>query len=431
MKKFISFALASVMAFSMASCGGSNASGENAEGTESSDQLVVWAWDQNIPIVEYAVEQYHTDNPDSTVEVDIQNVPDTVSKVSTFLAAGTTQGLPDLVLMDNLQIQTFLQQFPDSFVNLSEMGFDEYKDDFSESQWDLLSQDGNIYAFPFDIAPVMIIANNEILDAAGVDINTLNTWDDFIAANTAITEAGYASFIRFTETEVLDMLQSADVGMFDEEGNIDLLNPKAVEVVEKYLEIANSNTSDSVLTDSVSFGDGEVAFLVAPAWMVGENMPVQTGLDGKVSLIPFPAIEEGDGYTHSAVDGGSSFIILETSQNKEAAYEIGKYISTDLEAQNIALENGLMPGYLPSNELDAIQAPVDYYQGQAIWADLLESSKGANSINVNEDYALAKEIFKGTLVDQVNVGTDKTATELLQETADNIAIQTGRTINEY
>lgn len=425
MKKIISLTLVSAMTLSLVSCGG------NAESSSGSEELVIWAWDQNLPIINYAIEQYQQENPDSTIKVSVQNMPDTVSKMSTFLASGTKDGLPDIVLIDNLQIQTFLQQFPDSFVNLSELGYDEYKNDFSQAHWDILSQGDSVYAFPFDIAPVMMRANTEILSEVGIDPDSLNTWDDVIAATPSIKAAGYSTHVKFTETEVLDMLQSSGVGIFDEEGNVDLLNPTAVEVIDTFLDITNSQTSDALVTDGVAFGSGLSALSVSPAWLVGEDMMVQEELNGKLKLIPLPKVGDSSQFTSSANDGGSSFIILNTSKNIDAAYQIGTHITTDLEAQKIALENGLMPGYLPALELNEVKAPIDYYQGQSIWVDLLNSSEDTPTIYVNEDYSLAKEIFKGTLVDQVNSGVTKTAQELAQETAEAIASQTGRSINQY
>ncbi|MDF2986194.1 MAG: transporter substrate-binding protein [Eubacterium sp.] len=436
MKKLVVMLLCLLMLISIAGCGAGTSPADSTSAGESNTasaggKLVVWAWDQNLPSINYAVDMYKKAHADSKIEVVVQNVPDTVDKMSTFFASGVGKDLPDMVLMDNIQIQTFLQQFPDKFVNLSKMGFDEYKDNFSKAHLELLSHEGALYAFPFDVAPMMLEVNTEIMKKANVDPASLATWDDFANAAAAVNKAGYAMHIKFAENEVLGMMQSAGVGIFDSERNIDLLNPKVVEVVEKYMKLQSTNASDKVIEDGAKFGEEKVATMLKPAWSIGEDMPVQKSLSGKVTLIPMPKMKNEAGYTSSANNGGSSFFILESSKVKDAAYEIGKYITTELESQKIALSKGLMPGYLPSAELPEFTAGVEYFSGQPIWKLLSESSAQTLPIYVNEFYSSAKETFKNTLIDAVKAGTDKSAKDLLKETADAIAAQSGLKVKEY
>lgn len=395
-------------------------------------KVVIWAWDQNLPSINYAVEKYQKSQSEVT-EVDVQSVPDTVDKMATFLAAGIGTDLPDIVLMDNLQIQAFLQQFPDQFVNLSEMGFDEFKDSFSAAHWDVLSHEGSLYAFPFDIAPVMMAVNTEILSKAGVDPDNLKTWADVIAATPAIKDAGYATHIKLSYTNVLSMMQSAGVGIFDKDRNIDLLNPKTVEIIDLFMQLTSSGASDPILEENQAFGDGKVAMQLKPAWMIGEDMPMQPALDGKVKLIPMPKVKDVEGYTSSANDGGSSFFILAASEAKQIAYDICTIITTDMQSQDIALAQGLMPGNLKAVELDSVNAEIPYYQGQRIWKMLSESSADTPPVAVNEYYAIGKEeVFKNVVIDPINkTGTDKSAKELLQEAAELLASQTGLQIKQY
>ena len=422
MKRVVAVSLCMMVVFGFAGYAASLSAQQN---------VVIWAWDQNLPSINYAVEQYQKNNPDANVSVDVQNVPETVDKISTFLAAGIGTDLPDIVLMDNLQIQAFLQQFPDQFANLSEMGFDEFKDSFSEAHWDVLSHDGALYAFPFDIAPLMLVVNTEILSKAGVDADSLKTWADVVAATPAIKDAGYATHIKISDGSVLAMMQSAGVGIFDKERNIDLLNPKVVEVINVYMELTASEASDPFLEGGQAFGEGKVAMQLKPAWLVGEDMPVQTDLDGKVKLMPIPKVKDADGYTSSANDGGSSFFLLSASKAKPIAYEICKIITTDMQSQDIALAQGLMPGYLKAVELESVNAEIPYFQGQKIWKMLSESAADTQPIAINEFHSTGRDVFSNVVIDQIKTGTDKSAQELLQEAADLLASQTGLQITQY
>lgn len=441
MKRILAALLSMALVASVAGCsssGGSASSsasapansGASASATSEQGSLVVWAWDQNIQSVNAAYDKFKSENKDTKVTLKVVNVPDTVSKLSTFFASGTGTDLPDVVLMDNLQIQSFLQQFPDKFVNLSKMGYDKHKSEFSNAQWQLLSYQGSVYAFPFDIAPIMMQVNTKIFSQVGVDPSTFKTWDDVMAATPKVNKAGYAMNVKFDEREVFSLLQTSGVGIFDSKNNIDLLNPKTVEAIDLYKKLQASNTSDKS-ADSAAFGQGKVAMYMKPAWSVGEDMPVQTGLKGISKLLPLPKVKDASGYTSSANDGGSSFFILSTSKVQNTAYKVCEAMTTDLDIQKVGIKNGLMPGYLPSKQISDFTAGVSYYQNQPIWKDLSNSAMDTAPIYVNQYYSTAKDVVKNTIIDAVAAGTNKSAKDLLKEAADSIAAQTGLKINEY
>lgn len=440
MKRLIAAFLSLALAASVAGCsasGSTSGTSASSNGTASSvsatseqGSLVVWAWDQNIQSVNSAFEKFKAANKDSKVTLKVVNVPDTVSKLSTFFASGSGTDLPDVVLMDNLQIQSFLQQFPDKFVNLSKMGYDKHKKEFSNAQWQLLSYQDSIYGFPFDIAPIMVQVNTKIFNQVGIDPATLKTWDDVIAATPKVNKAGYAMNVKFDEREVFALLQSSGVGIFDAKQNIDLLNPKIVQAIDLYKKLQQSNASDKT-ADSAAFGQGKVAMYMKPAWSVGEDMPVQTGLKGNSKLIPLPKVKNEAGYTSSANDGGSSFFILSTSKLQKTAYKVCETMTTDLDVQQVGIKNGLMPGYLPAKTLSSLSSGVSYYQGQAIWKELSDSATATTPIYVNQYYSTAKDVVKNTVIDAVASGTSKSAKDLLKEAADSIAAQTGLKVNQY
>lgn len=443
MKKFLVTLLTVLMVINLVGCGSKtddkkdtgNSTDQSSSSTDNKDnqkakKVVIWAWDQNFNVIDYATNKYKTDNPDVKVEFDVQNVPDTVEKLSTFLASGVGTDLPDIVLMDNNEIQSLIQQFPGQLVNLSERGYDEFKDSFSQAHWEVLSSEGSIYAFPFDIAPLMLQVNTEIFEKAGVDANSLKTWQDIIDATDAVVDAGFGMNYDYGNREVLGMMQSAGVGIYDSEGKIDLLNPKVVECVNIYKNLIDSNGVDPNYGEADA-GTGKVALAVKPAWLVGDDMNNLMDISGKVTLVPLPKVNNADTYTSSANDGGSSWFILDNSEVKDIAFEIGKIMTTDLEAQKIALADGLMPGFLPAAELDEVQAGFDYYQGQAIWKLLSDSAVDTKPIYVNQHYSLAKDIFSNSVIDPIRNKTDKDVKEILKEATELLSVQTGREVNEY
>ncbi len=249
-------------------------------------------------------------------------------------------------------------------------------------------------------------------------------------ATDAVVDAGYGMNYDYSNREILGMMQSAGVGIFDKDGNIDLLNPKVVECVDIYKKLIASGAVDPNYEEADA-GVGKVALAMKPAWSIGEDMPYYLDLSGKVKLFPIPKVNDTDEYNSSANDGGSSWFILENSKVQDVAYEIGKAITTDLESQKIALADGLMPGFLPAAELEEVKEAYDFYQGQPVWQLLSESATDTKPVYVNEDYSLGKDIFNNSVNDVIRNKTDKSAKEILEEAAKLLSVQTDRKVNEY
>src|SRR4051794_36452810 len=86
-----------------------------------SGKVTIWAWDPNfnIAVLKVAAANYKKVNPG--VEVNIVNMAkaDIEQKLNTVLGAGSSAGLPDIVLTEDYNAQKFLQAYPGSFADLT------------------------------------------------------------------------------------------------------------------------------------------------------------------------------------------------------------------------------------------------------------------------------------------------------------------------
>ena len=101
-KKMITALLASAMVLSLVACGGggtdsngggdTSSSGSGTSSSSDSNELTVWAWDQNFNIkaIETAAEQYKKDHPDFELEVVETSSDDCQTKLTTAANAGDT-----------------------------------------------------------------------------------------------------------------------------------------------------------------------------------------------------------------------------------------------------------------------------------------------------------------------------------------------------
>ena len=96
-------------------------------------EITIWCWDPNfnVAIMKEAGERYTKMHPDVTFNVVDFAKADVEQKLQTSLSSGTTDALPDIVLIEDYGAQKYLQSFPGAFAALSDTvdysGFAPYK----------------------------------------------------------------------------------------------------------------------------------------------------------------------------------------------------------------------------------------------------------------------------------------------------------------
>ena len=116
----------------LASCSGSSESGGESDEFASPDDstLTVWAWDANfnIPIMERAGEYYVEDgNDEFNLDVVEMSNEDTIQKLVSGFTSGVSEGLPDIVLVEDYAAQNFLINYEGKFAELSdEIDFSQF-----------------------------------------------------------------------------------------------------------------------------------------------------------------------------------------------------------------------------------------------------------------------------------------------------------------
>ena len=157
-----------------AGCGSSSNSA-----TKDENKISVWAWDEtfNIKAVNEAKKVY--DNKDVEVDVVTMSQDDIVQKLNTALASGNTDGLPNIVLIEDYRIQGYLNSYPDAFSELTDI-VDE--SNFASYKFAVNKIDDQIYGVPFDSGVTANFYRTDVLEEAGysqADMQNLS-WDDYL-----------------------------------------------------------------------------------------------------------------------------------------------------------------------------------------------------------------------------------------------------------
>jgi arabinosaccharide transport system substrate-binding protein len=238
---------------------------------------------------------------------------------------------------------------------------------------------GRIYALPHDVHPVMLAYRRDLVEELGIDVSTLETWDDFVAMGRRITKDldGDGTIDRFAldlpksgQWGLLVMLRQRGIDLFDAQGKVAFNTPKAVDTLLWYLHetrsperISYDATWGQAFTKALS--DGLVLFVIAPDWRSGQFEMDAPRLAGKMALMPLPAWEKGGRRTSTY--GMTGLAISKTTKHPELAWELAKHLyynKDDLGARFAA--SNIIPPLKDAWDLPELHAPNPFYSNQAL-----------------------------------------------------------------
>ncbi|MCB6341407.1 ABC transporter substrate-binding protein [Enterocloster lavalensis] len=391
MKKRIAGLIAGCMALSLAACGGTatdqpKASGADVEKTAAAQgetdgpvKLVVWTWDLNfnVPIMQKAGEMYHEKNPNVEIEVIDMAQKDVETKMVSGFMSGVDTNMPDILLIEDYRAKNYIQSYPGKYVDLTEE-FDWTK--FAPYKVNYLTIDDRTYGVPFDSGVSGLFYRVDLIEQAGYtkeDMNNL-TYAEFIEVGKKVKEVtgSYWTAIRpALANNYFEMaMQAAGTGYVNSEGELDLVNNKALrEALETLKAIDKSGFNKPVTSGAegrAAIANGEVGAELNAVWFTSNIMAAEDTA-GKWAVAPMPSLTSVPEAVKAGNNGGSSWFVLESSPHKEAAIEFLRtmYAGDEEFYQQILTERGAVGTYLPSQSGSAYEQPVDFFGGQKIYAD--------------------------------------------------------------
>ncbi len=339
-------------------------------------EITVWCWDPNFngATMKEAAARYSATHPDVTVNIVDFAKADLEQKLQAQLASGTTDGLPDIVLVEDYGAQKYLLSFPGAFEPMNAKI--DYST-FAPYKVELATVDGATYSLPFDSGVTGLFYRTDILAEAGFKAEDLQdiTWDQFIEiARTVKEKTGHPMLgIDLNDAGALRiLLQSAGKWYFTPDGQPDIAGSDtfkaALSTYAKLLQTKEIYKPVSGWTEYTGgFTSGEVASVFTGVWMTGTIKAAD--MAGKWGVAPLPKLDGVEGATHASNLGGSSWYVLASSAEKDQAVDfLAEVWAKDSDFyQKILVGQGAMGSYLPAREGDAYKASDDYFGGQAVW----------------------------------------------------------------
>lgn len=342
----------------------------------SAVEVNVWCWDPNFngATMEEAASRFQAMHPDFELKLTMFDRDDLEQKLQAQFAAGVTDGLPDIVLIEDYSAQKFLLSYPGSFEPLGDH-IDMSK--FAQYKVDIATVNGKAYSLPFDSGVTGWFYRTDILAEAGyspADLENI-TWDEFIEIGENVLEKTGHPLIGTqvdSSSATRYMMQSSGSWYTDENGDLDLVgNPTFEASVALYGELLQSPISKRVngwTEYTGTFLSGEVASVISGVWMTA-TVKSNPDLAGKWGVAPVPRFGDIEGSINASNTGGSSWYVLSSAPEKDTAIQfLDEIWGGDVDFyQKILIDQGAFGSLLAARDGPAFSASDDFFGGQPVW----------------------------------------------------------------
>jgi multiple sugar transport system substrate-binding protein len=331
------FVLVLVLGMLLAACGGGAApaatqpAASNAPVTIS---MMMWGDPAELDVWKQIVADFHTANPNITVNVDVSDWDSYWTKLKTLLSAGTP---PDVFAMDAplyldyqsrgvlLNLQPYLDKNPDMLKGVYPQTLEAYK-----------TPDG-MYGLPRDFQTIVLFYNKDMFDAAGVAYPTGDwTYDDLrtAAKQLTITDSSgkVTQFGIYSDLWDMELIWSEAIWAYGG----DIINadhtktlvgePQALQAWQLFHDMMFVDKSWPTTTTASEYGDDPFLAGVAAMTTIGHwAVPGYSEVSFKWDVAPMPKGPAGQATSVNS----AGFVIGKASKNPDAAFEFLKYVLSE------------------------------------------------------------------------------------------------------
>lgn len=288
---------------------------------------------ESVKAFEAMEERFNATHDDIELKIESPNEAMTILKTRLI-----KEDYPDIIgIGGDINYSNFLDA--ELFMDISDFeGVDDIKSAYMQIEEDLefIPQDG-VYALPYVANAAGILYNKEMFSENGWEIPT--TWTEFTELCDTIRETTNIDplYFGFKDTwTTLAPWNALAVGLADSDICSQVNAGKTTfsegykEVAEKMkslLQYAEPNPYAYSYNDAcTAFARGESAMYVIGSYAVPQILSVNP--DMEIDSFPFPANEnEADNVLNSGVD--LQFSVMKKCENKEAAYEVLRFLYED------------------------------------------------------------------------------------------------------
>jgi len=328
-----------------------------------------------------------------TAEAPIADIVETESQAMARAFAGPLEGVGFIDLTDRLRAEGLF-------------------DAINAPSFSLWTSRGHTFGLPHDVHPCLLGYRADIVEAAGVDMSQIETWDDFRRVLAPLIQDFDGDgrpdryLLNFWDNnfDLIEMLllQAGDP-FFDPSGYPQLNTPRHARTLASLVSwIAGPDRFCVDAREFTAGGDrmrieGTVIASILPDWLAGTWKTYIPALHGKVKLMKLPAWEPGGRRT--SVSGGSCAAITKSAPDVERAWAMAKhlYLSPDVAEAHFRATCIISP-VKKFWELPVYHEPDPFFSGQPVGELFIAEAPNVPPRNSSPFLPLVKEQMMAILV---------------------------------
>ena len=342
-------------------------------------------------------DRWNAENPDRPIELNPTIIPWDDMHRNLLAALLVGSGAPDIVDIEINRFATFVK----GDIHLIDMTetVDSYRDQLVETRLAPWQWQGAQYGVDYHLGAYLMFYNREVMEAAGVDPDSIVTWDDYIEAGKKVTrdtdgdgeiDVWMTPLETGSEHVARGVYLMMGGGIYNEAGDFILNSPENVEAFQFLQDLIQVHGIAAIAPGThvhapefyQAMPTGQFASIWMPQWYWTRFRDNMEGMEGKMIPRPMPIFEEG-GYT-SAMGGGTTTVATDQIPDDELqlatdfiafgklTYEGGVQIATVI---------GVDPIRPDVYEDPALQEPNEFLSNEPMW-DIIRSELG----NVAPEY---------------------------------------------
>ncbi|WP_181348098.1 ABC transporter substrate-binding protein [Thalassobacillus sp. CUG 92003] len=403
------------------------------DGGEDATELTFWTFaTQHNAFYEKAVDRWNEENPDRPITLNAETYPFDQMHNNLLLALQSSEGAPDIVDIEISRFPNYLEGEP-QILPMNEY-VEPVMEDFVEARFDIYSKDGQYYGMPTHVGANMMYYNTEIMEEAGVDIDSIKTWDDYVEAGHKVVENTDAMMTSFPTGDFIQywaLMSQQGSDFVSEDGELTINNQTNTETLQFQQDLIYEEEIAEVMPGGephaeeyyAYMNDGKSASLTMPMWYMGRFLDNMPDLSGKMAIRPMPQWEEGG--NRSAGMGGTGTVVTNQTEHPDLAKEFLAFAKLS-EQGNIDLWTvlGFDPPMWTVWESPALQEDNEYFQyfSEDIFDTLLSVREEINGLNITQQTPAISEQMGTNVLDSVLRQQSQTPEEALdaaQEAVEN------------
>ncbi|MDR1902292.1 MAG: extracellular solute-binding protein [Treponema sp.] len=295
------------------------------------------------PAVDAALKKFLAENPNVTIDREVIANADVPTKTQTLGPAGE---LPDIFTLKGQQTEVFVQNgwiIPlDEYLNANPA----WKNSFKDGVFSNFTQNGNIYAIPYQVTNTCVYYNEKIFKEAGIN-EFPATWAELVEVcktlkAKGITPIAFGNVGKWpAESAIMSTLGNRFTGnewyqnIRERNGKAKWTDPEFVNslrALKELVDIGTFNSDINSITDAQMrqmFMNGRAAMAIDGSWALGDfdaNAPAD--LLPSIKLAALPSVSGGKGQ-QNAITGGAGWGYAVSAKIDPAKREIiGKFLES-------------------------------------------------------------------------------------------------------